>query len=404
MKHELTAGRRLFVALCASLALACAAPASAQVEGQDEGQEPRARKHGEYVNLFTSCNAGAYLDDLAINLQNDPTLTGYVRIYGPGGPADKFGLRAAEVVKSYLVSTRGIDESRVRAVYAGRYQNMRELLTELWLVPEGAAPPGASEYKPDLEFEGRFAELGTWDGPDEGEGWSDSAEVALVGLSDMMRRRADARAYVVAYQTDESAPGAWRRAAERQVEKLRDNGVAAERVKVIFGGYAKEEGVKVWILPPDAPPPAKQRRERRPERSVRIASLDEFQLKYGEGERWGFKSLADLLKADAQLTGCLVVRLGPAKTKDADVERPVDPDETPDVDLMKLVEQWKGELKNNGVAEHRLIVKVVQPRDGDTHGHIETWAVPPGALLPDPSADDDEGGGEEGEAENPKEL
>lgn len=398
MKPEPSAGRRLFVALCASLALACAAPASAQVEGR----EPRARKHSEYVNQFTTCNAGAYLDDLAINLQNDPALTGYIRIYGPGGPDDKFGSRAAEATKSYLVSTRGIDESRVRAVYAGRYQSMRELLTELWLVPEGAAaPPRESKYEPDLEFEGRFAELNTWDGLDEREGWSNSAEVALVGLSDMMRRRAEARAYVVAYQTGESAPGAWRRAAERQVGRLSDHGVTAERVKVIFGGYAEEESVKVWILPPDAPPPAKQRRERRPERSVRIASLDEFQLKYSE--RWGFKSFADVLRADGQLTGCLVVRLGPARAKDADPERPVDPDETPDVDLMRLVEEWKGELKKNGVAEHRLIVKVVPPRDGDTYGHLETWVVPPGALPPDTSAGVGDGVEEE-EAENPEEL
>lgn len=399
MKLELNTGRRLFVALCAAVALACAA----HVRAQDVGKETQARKYSDYVNLFTSCNAGAHLDGLAIELQNDPTLTGFIRIYGPGGPDDSFGKRAAEASKNYIVMTRGIDESRVKAAYAGRYERMDEVMTELWLLPEGAEPPPAWKYEPDLEFEGKFYEVDTWDGPDEHEGWSTSTEVALVGLADMMRRRPNARAYLVAYQTGESAPGAWRRAADRQSEKLAGNGVPPERVKVIFGGYAEEEKVKVWVLPPNAAPPAKQKRERRPERSVRIASLEDWQLKYGDGERWGFRGLAGVLKADAQLTGCFIVRQAPPKVGAVDPERPVDPDEPPDVDVLKLVEQWKQELKKSGVAEHRLVVMVAPTKEDQTGGEIETWVVPPGAPLPDPSADDAINA-EEAEEENPKEF
>jgi hypothetical protein len=390
LRLELNNGRRLFVALCAALVLTCVAHA----------QEPRAEKLSEYVNEFTSCHAGAHLDNLAINLQNSPNASGHILIYGPGGPDDKYGARAVYATKNYLVATRGIEESRLNVLYAGRYKSMEELLTEVWFVPEGAAPPRVSKYRPDLKFEGKFAELSIWDGPDEGEGWSNSPEVTLVGLSDMMRQRSDARAYFVAYQTAESAPGAWRRGAERQTEKLQRNGVAAERMKVIFGGYAREDSVQVWILPPAAPPPARQRRERRPERSVRMASLDVSQLKYGDGERWGFKGFADVLKADAQLTGCLVVRLAPADAKDADPERPVDPDEPPDVDVMQLVEKWKAELKKNGIDEHRLIVMVAPMRDNQWGAELETWVVPPGAPLPDPAADDSESAEEE-EAEKP---
>lgn len=399
MKIELNYGRRLFVALCAALLLACAA----DVRAQDEGQGAGARKYSEYVNLFTSCNAGAHLDSLAIELQNDPDLKGFIRIYGPGGPDDSFGKRAAEASKNYIVMTRGIDGSRVKAAYAGRYERMQEVLTELWLLPEGAEPPPPSKYEPDLEFEGKFYEVDTWDGPDEHEGWSTSTEAALVGLADMMRRRANARAYLVAYQTDESAPGAWRRAADRQSERLAANGVPPERVRVIFGGYAKEEQVKVWLLPPNAPPPARQERERRPERSVRIASLEDWQLKYGDGERWGFRGLAEVLRADAQLTGVLVVRPAPPKVGAVDPERPIDPDEPPDVDVLKLVEQWKQELKKLGVGEHRLVVMVVPTKEDQTGGEIETWAVPPGVPLPDPSAGEVINA-EEAEEQKPKEL
>ncbi|HEX8353181.1 MAG TPA: hypothetical protein VF611_09795 [Pyrinomonadaceae bacterium] len=399
MKHKVTFGRRLAVVLCSALALACAAPARAQ----SATQEPRPRKVSDYVNLFTSCNAGAHLDNFAIELQNEPDASGYVVVYGPGGPGGQFARRAIEATRGYLITTRGIEESRVEAVYGGLSGSMQELLTELWLVPQRAEPPPKSIYKPDTEAEGKYAEFESWDGlsEGEGEGWGSSTEVALVGLSDLMRRREKTLAYVVAYNGAESAPGAWRRIAEREVGTLRENGVAAGRVKVIFGGYAEEAKVGLWILPPDAPPPAKEARERRPERSVKVASLGNYQLKDADGERWAFKGLADVLKADGQLTGCLIVRLAPAELEDADLDSPADRAEPPGLDLTQLPEKWKAELKKNGVGEHRLIVMVVPPREGQWGAEIETWVVPPGAPLPDPSAVDEASGAEE---VNPKEF
>jgi hypothetical protein len=396
VRLELKTGRALLVALCA--ALACAGPPA---RAQAAGREPRARKVGEYVNQFTTCNAGAYLDHFAIELQNDPDASGHVVIYGPGGPDGRFAQRAIDATKGYLVSTRGVEESRVAALYGGPFKSMQEVSTELWLVPRGAEPPPRSKYRPDTKVEGKYAEFESWDGVGVGEfeGWANSTEVAVVGLSDLMRRREKSLAYVVAYHGAESAPGAWRRLAEREAGLLRENGVAAGRVKVLFGGYAEEAKVGLWILPPDAPPPVKERRERRPERSVQVASLGNYQLKYADGERWAFKGLADVLKADGQLTGCLVIRLAPAEVEDADPEAPADPGEPPD--LVQLPEKWKAELKKNGVGEHRLIVMVVPPRAGQWGGEIETWVVPPGAPLPDPPAVDEAGGEEE---ENPKEF
>lgn len=99
------------IALCAALPLACAGGARARVEGQ----APRAEKLSEYVNEITSCHAGAHLDNLAIQLQNDPTATGYIAVFGPG---DKYGERAVQVTKDYLVNARSIEESRLGVVYA----------------------------------------------------------------------------------------------------------------------------------------------------------------------------------------------------------------------------------------------------------------------------------------------
>ena len=393
MTLELVSGRRLSVALFAALALACVAPARAQVKGR----EPRARKVSDYVNQFTSCNAGAHLDNFAIELQNNPAASGYIFIYGPPGPENKYGARAVNATKGYIVETRGIEESRLHVAYAGRYQNLGEVLTELWLVPEGATPPPRTKYKPDLAFEGKFYETDFWDGPQmvgDVEGWSHSSEAASVGLSELMRRRKDASVYLVVYHNQETAPGAWRRVTGQEAEKLRGYGIAAERIKVIFGGYAREASLQLWIHPSAAPPPVKHRREHRPERSVKVADLDQNILSYDPN--WALRGLVDVLKADAQLTACLVVRPGPADVDDVNPEQPVEPDEQPNVDVMQLAEKWKTEFKKNGIGEHRLIIMVVPTREEQWGARLETWVVPPGAPLPDPSAVDD--GSEE---ENP---
>lgn len=67
---------------------------------------------------------------------------------------------------------------------------------------------------------------------------------------------------------------------------------------------------------------------------------------------------------------------------------------------MQLAEKWKAELKKHGIGEHRLIVMVVPTRETQWSGQIETWVVPPGAPLPDPSADEF-ADAEEAEAEKP---
>ena len=80
----------------------------------------------------------ARLDNLAIELQNSPGSTAHVIAYaGRGrraGHADRMGRRALD----YLLTTRGIDSSRVVFVNGGT----RERDTyELWIVPQGAESP-----------------------------------------------------------------------------------------------------------------------------------------------------------------------------------------------------------------------------------------------------------------------
>ena len=93
---------------------------------------------------FDECNnctfddQKARLDNLAVELQNDPSTRGYILAYGgrisPVGQVNKLMSRALD----YLVTQRGIDASRLVVVNGGfREQDS----VELWVVPSGAAAP-----------------------------------------------------------------------------------------------------------------------------------------------------------------------------------------------------------------------------------------------------------------------
>jgi hypothetical protein len=93
---------------------------------------------------FDECNnctfddQKARLDNLAVELQNDPTTRAYIIAYGgrmsPLGQVEKLMSRA----RDYLVTQRGIDASRLVVVNGGFRE---EDSVELWLVPSGAAVP-----------------------------------------------------------------------------------------------------------------------------------------------------------------------------------------------------------------------------------------------------------------------
>lgn len=96
---------------------------------------------------FDECNnctfddQKARLDNLAVELQNDPTTQAYVIAYGgrtsPIAQVERLMTRA----RDYLTNERGIDKSRIVVVNGG----FREAdSVELWIVPSGAAPPRAT--------------------------------------------------------------------------------------------------------------------------------------------------------------------------------------------------------------------------------------------------------------------
>ncbi|HEV2864498.1 MAG TPA: PKD domain-containing protein [Pyrinomonadaceae bacterium] len=99
-----------------------------------------ARKVDEYGNIRFN-DEKARLDNYAIELQNDPTSTGYLVCYG--GRRGRTGEAQArcERAKNYLVTTRGISADRIQTIDGGYRE---ELTVELWIAPAGAAAPTAS--------------------------------------------------------------------------------------------------------------------------------------------------------------------------------------------------------------------------------------------------------------------
>lgn len=80
----------------------------------------------------------ARLDNLAITLQNDPTLQVHIVIYGGRVGFLNEALARAARMKSYLVQSRGIEADRVITVDGG-YRD--ELSGELWLSLRGTVAP-----------------------------------------------------------------------------------------------------------------------------------------------------------------------------------------------------------------------------------------------------------------------
>jgi len=80
----------------------------------------------------------ARLDNFTIELQNDPSSTGYVIIHpGSRTKADAVRTRSTEI-SDYLVNSRGFDSKRIVTLTGSERE---ELTIELWIRPQGAPAP-----------------------------------------------------------------------------------------------------------------------------------------------------------------------------------------------------------------------------------------------------------------------
>ncbi|HEX8285682.1 MAG TPA: hypothetical protein VF588_20165 [Pyrinomonadaceae bacterium] len=80
----------------------------------------------------------ARLDVFAIELQNSPGAQGYIIGYGGRNRRYGTGAQRAQRARDYVVTTRGIEGSRIITLEGSARESGA---TELWIVPAGATPP-----------------------------------------------------------------------------------------------------------------------------------------------------------------------------------------------------------------------------------------------------------------------
>ena len=95
------------------------------------------RKFDEFPDISRN-DEKARLDNFGIELQQDPTATGYVIVY-PGRSGKRGDVQHhADRIVEYMVNSRGLDQRRI-VTLVGPARD--ELFVELWITPQGATPP-----------------------------------------------------------------------------------------------------------------------------------------------------------------------------------------------------------------------------------------------------------------------
>lgn len=160
-RAALPRGRRLPLALACLLTVAAAGGASrAQgalpADGAADPPKGVTRKFDEYGKL-RHCDESARLDHFAIELQNDPSLTGYLLVYMGRDDMPAWKDAILKRAHEYLVTTRGILADRLKVVAAGHRE---QRTTEMWVVA-GADP--APEPSDTVEVEVDRTKAYQWD-------------------------------------------------------------------------------------------------------------------------------------------------------------------------------------------------------------------------------------------------
>lgn len=356
-------------------------------------EEPaRPIKFDEFGKV-SHCDVTARLDNLAIAIRDFPAAQAHIISYAPPG----VGERLLELLKGYLVETRGLRPDRIKTTYGGRNSDLKLPKIELWIVPKNAEPPEPQKYETQVEtFKGLLFDrevednFGVYYEDEMGPGIGDTTDESF---ADVLNRQQNAVGYVVSYSGENAAPGAWQSIGLRQIDYLKLLNVDTSRLKLIFGGHQKETKLQFWILPKDEPPPVHDAGAELPlAKTVKAGDFYIYGLNDKANQANFFNRLTESLKAQKNVRAFLVVRLEPPTADEpianvGDEEVPVE--EIEQVDLTKLVEKWRAELLNkHKIGADRFIILFTTTREMES-SQLSLWIVPKGQALPDPNEDEE---------------
>lgn len=233
----------LLGAICLSLYLTCIAPAQSNKES--------ALKFDEFGDIQAS-DLIARLDNLAIQLQNEPTTKAFLIVYRTRRDLAGLSNRYAHRMKGYMVHTRGISPDRVITVDGGEASCLTQ---ELWIVSPGGAPkprPDAysnsyqqSAYKFDEHYYAYPRE------PESGPYWQDVSDYPvgyLEAFGQELQKRPRSNGYLIAYKTARDRPNISRSMLRHERSFLiKEFGIKPARIKTIDGGYRDVRTMELWI-------------------------------------------------------------------------------------------------------------------------------------------------------------
>ena len=379
----------------AALLLCCGF--SPSVSAQTRQKE--AAKFDEF-GMLGHCDLTARLDNLAISLQTTPGAKGHIISYAPPGA----GERLLEMLKDYLINTRGLPAGRIKTTYGGRNTDLTQPKIQLWIVPRNASPPEPQKFENNVQtFKGLFS-----DGPASdaiGIEWDEGMGPGIGGttyasFADVLNQQKDALGYVVVYSGEDATPGAWRRIAQDHIDSLKDFNVEPNRVKMIFGGHREETRRQLWIVPKGAPPPVPDAGPELPlAKTVKVDDFYAFDLGDAKNETKVFTRLKEILSQEKTLRAFLVVKLQGPNSEEALVDEEPEPSDVSETseptiqrepaDLTKLVEKWRLEFANtHKIGADRFIVLFTTAGEADSN-HISLWIVPKGQPLPNPHEEEE---------------
>lgn len=274
-------------------------------ENSPETNQTQTFEADEFGRLV-ECAFSARLDHFAILLQNKPEAAGYIIAYRsadilPSQIESKSYLRRAQ---HYLVNNRGIDANRIKVIDGGF---RKEEATEIWLVPPGGAVPEASDTVPVpvipkgktyLYDKGSFGDVSEFALPvaedfieEPAEENTDSEETAdseeteqevveeetvpeelaeetselteeeletlKFGwlderIANLVKKEKKSRGVIIFYADEIEYDINKIRAhiEEGRTRLIKNSGLSAEHIEIVFGGYRASPEIELWFVPP----------------------------------------------------------------------------------------------------------------------------------------------------------
>lgn len=248
----------------ASIILAFQLIHSFQICSFAQEQKPRPIQHPLFFPYTNSESLMVLLDDLAIDLQNEPNKVACFFVYRKSNELPGANFQLFNRIRYYLVENRGIDNNRLVFINSGIH-SWDKGFECLIVLPDKEQQPGSME--PDipenqsLKFDSHYYampydicafEIDCLDGEYRLAQVDDFAEV--------LKKREDVKAYLVGYGSYRSSklePSSvvlqmLYKEKNRLVNKHR---IDSSRIILINGGYRKTRSVDLWIVPPSGDRP-----------------------------------------------------------------------------------------------------------------------------------------------------